>query len=188
MDDELIVELYWQRREDAITETDIKYGTYCYSISYGILCDASDAEESVNDTYLAAWNAIPPQRPDILRAFLGKLARRISISRWRKNTAKKRGSGQVELALEELSWCIPQYCTLSERVELEELSAAIDSFLRAQSEEKRNIFVLRYWYCKSVAEISRKMGCSEGRVKTTLFRLRERLAKHLVKEGLIDGC
>ena len=187
MEDSRIVELYWQRSEDAITETDAKYGSFCYGVSFGILRSASDAEESVNDTYLAAWNAMPPHRPDVLKAFLGKLTRRISIDRWRRGKAEKRGGGRTGLVLEELSWCIPDGGSIDERIELEELTAAVNAFLRGLSEEQRSIFVCRYWYCDSVQEIAQRFGFSAGKVMSVLFRLREKLSLHLAKEGFTVG-
>ena len=187
MDDNRIVELYWVRDEAAIAETDAKYGRFCYGVAYGILRDVPDAEESVNDTYLAAWNAMPPHRPDILRTFLGKLARRVSISRWRREHAEKRGGGQTALALEELSWCVADGAKIDERVELAELGSVIDSFLRSQPETQRKVFVCRYWYCDSIEDIASRFGFGRGRVKSMLFRTREKLAARLVEEGFIDG-
>ena len=187
MEDSGILDLYWDRDERAISETDAKYGRFCYTVAYNILRDGADAEESVNDTYLAAWNAMPPHRPNVLRTFIGKLARRISISRWRHKSAEKRGGSEAELALEELSWCVPDGSRIDERIALSELSAAIDAFLREQPETQRKVFVCRYWYCESVEEIARRFGFSKGKVKSMLFRLREKLASRLSEEGLIDG-
>ena len=181
MEDSGILELYWGRNERAISETDAKYGRFCYAVAYNILRDGADAEESVNDTYL------PPHCPNVLRTFLGKLARRISISRWRHKSAEKRGGSEAELALEELSWCLPDSSRIDERIALAELSAAIDAFLREQPETQRKVFVCRYWYCESVEEIARRFGFSKGKVKSMLFRLREKLASRLSEEGLIDG-
>ena len=127
MEDSGILDLYWDRDERAISETDAKYGRVCFTVAYNILRDGADAEESVNDTYLAAWNAMPPHRPNVLRTFIGKLARRISISRWRHKSAEKRGGSEAELALEELSWCVPDGSRIDERIALSELSAARDT-------------------------------------------------------------
>ena len=187
MEDSRIVELYFARSEEAIAETDRKYGRFCYGISYNILGNGEDTEESVNDTYMAAWNAMPPHRPDVLKSFLGKLARRIAIKRYRGQTAAKRGGGQAEAALEELGWCIPQGARLEERLELEELTAAIDAFLRTLPDTDRRVFICRYWYLEPIADIAGRFGFTQGRVKNRLFRLREKLARYLTKEGLIDG-
>lgn len=187
MEDSRIVELYWARNEAAITATDVKYGRFCYGVAYGILRDGPDAEESVNDTYLAAWNAMPPHRPDVLRTFLGKIARRVSVSRWRRAGAEKRGGGQAALALEELSWCVADGSKIDDRLGLDELASAIDAFLRSQPEAQRRVFVCRYWYCDSIEDIAARFCYSKGKVKSMLFRMREKLAAQLVEEGFIDG-
>mgnify|MGYP005967171175 CR=1 FL=1 len=139
MDDRMIIDLYWARSEDAISETDKKYGRFCYGLSFNILGDSLDAEECVSDTYMAAWDAMPPHRPGLLKAFLGKLSRRIAISRWRgKNAAKRKG--MTELVLDELSDCVPGGCSPAEELELKELAAVIDGFLRSLPEAERLVF------------------------------------------------
>lgn len=187
MEDNMIIELYWARDEAAISETDAKYGHYCYTVAYNILADGSDAEESVSDTYFAAWRSMPPHRPGVLKSFLGKLTRRCSISLWRKNHAGKRGGGQIEAALEELSECIPDRHGIDERLELRELAGAIDTFLRTLPEDSRRVFIRRYWHLDSIDAISGRFVYRRGKVKTVLFRTREALRDYLSKEDLIDG-
>lgn len=185
MEDGRIVELYWSRDQSAISETQSKYGSYCYTIAHHILARAEDAEESVNDTWLAAWNAMPPHRPNILSTFLGKLTRRISLRKRRDLCRDKRGGGTVDLALEELEECIPYGGGVEEAVEAKELSAAIDRFLEALPAVDRDVFVARYWFLAPLPEISLKFGFSESKTKSMLFRTREKLKKHLHKEGLL---
>lgn len=184
MEDSNIVSLYWDRSEEAIAQTDTKYGAYLYGIAWHILEDRQDSEESVSDTYLAAWNGIPPKKPNVLSAFLGKITRRISIDRWRRNTAAKRGGGQMELVLEELSECVSDGESLEERFEQKELVRAVRRFVSALPERQRNIFVCRYFYLDSVGEIAERFGCSENTVSTVLHRTRKKLQKQLRGEGL----
>ena len=141
MDDELIVQLYWDRSENAISETDRKYGAYCNSIAYGILQSKEDAEESVNDTYMDAWNSMPPHRPSILSTFLGKITRRISIDRWRTMNRIKRGKGEITLALEELEQCIAGGQSPQREIEKRELAEAINRFLDLLPAEQRRVFL-----------------------------------------------
>jgi len=183
MDDSQIIDLYFARSETAITETDHKYGSYCYKIAYSILDNREDSEESVNDTYLSAWKAMPPRRPSVLSTFLGRLTRNVSIDRLRTISAKKRGSG-VTLALEELGQCVSGEKSVEDRVILKEVISCLDDFLKALPEEERTVFLCRYWYVNSLEEIVEKTGYSLGKVKTMLHRTRNKLAKHLEKEGL----
>lgn len=150
MEDTQIVSLYWARNEDALAETAAKYGRYCFQIAYNILSSREDADESVNDTYLSAWERIPPHEPAVLSAFLGKITRRISLNRWRSKSRKKRGGGEVILALEELRECIPSSEDVERRMEQRELSRAITRFLSGLSETERNVFVCRYWYLADI--------------------------------------
>lgn len=175
MDDELIVQLYWNRSENAIRETDRKYGSYCKSIAYNILQNVEDAEESVNDTYMDAWNAIPPHRPSILATFLGKITRRIAVDRWRSKNRRKRGGGEIPLALEELEECIPGAQNVEKELERRELVERINMFLDTLTVAERRIFLCRYWYMDSIKEISRKSGFSQSKVMSMLHRLRQRL-------------
>ena len=182
MDDKLIIELYWNRAEDAISETDRKYGAYCNSIAYGILQSKEDAQESVNDTYLDAWNAMPPHRPYNLATFLGKITRRIAIDRWRSITRVKRGGGEVTLALEELEQCIAGSQTPEKEIEKKELVQAINRFLDTLPIPERRIFLARYWYMSSIQEIASHWGFSQSKVMSILFRTRNKLRRQLEKE------
>lgn len=185
MDDGRIIDLFWARREDAIWETDKKYGNYCRSISLHILKNQEDSEECVNDTWLRAWNAMPPKRPEFLAAFLGKITRNLSISRYRMNHAEKRGSGETELILTELEECLPAGQNVEAEIEGKETVEAINRFLAGLGTESRNIFVRRYFYADSVKEVAERFGISESKVKSQLFRLRNRLKDHLEKEGVV---
>lgn len=185
MKDREIVDLYWNRIETAITETEKKYGSYCYAIANRILEDEEDTKESVNDTWMAAWNAMPPHRPSILSTFLGKLTRRISLDRWRKRTAIKRGGSSVVIALEELEECIQGKESVETIIDQKEMARLITLFLEKLSEEERRIFLCRYWYFDSIAEISRGFSYSQSKVTSMLHRTRGRLKKFLIKEGYL---
>lgn len=182
MDDQAIVELYWTRSERALAETDAKYGAYCYSIAYNILTNREDAEESVSDAYLAAWSTIPPKRPVRLSTFLGKLTRRISIDRWRKRTADKRGGGETDLVLEELENCIAGNQNVESAYIRKELAAVINRFLDSLTQTERNVFLCRYWYLDSVADIASYFGFSQSKVASMLHRMRKKLRVQLEKE------
>lgn len=183
MDDMRIVALYWDRSEQAITETSAKYGGYCYAISHRILEDREDAEECVNDTWLHAWNAMPPHRPQRLDTFLGKLTRNVSLDRWKRRRAQKRGLGQMELALSELQDCLPAGRTTEQAVDARALTESLDRFLEGLPREKRVLFLQRYWYLCPVRDIAAQAGLREGTVASTLHRLRRALREHLEKEG-----
>lgn len=185
MEDSRIVELYWIRSESAIKETSSKYGKYCYTIAYNILSNEQDAEESVNDTYMGAWNSIPPHRPSVLSTFLGKITRRISINRWKERSRDKRGGNAVTLALDELEDCVPSSADTEGLLEIKELSSAINSFLSTLTETERDVFVCRYWLLASVEEISMRFDFSQSKIKSMLYRTRKKLNAFLVKEGLI---
>lgn len=184
MEDAQIIDLYWARDEQALKQTDIKYGGYCRSIANHILHNPDDTEECVWDTWLHAWNAMPPQRPAILSAFLGRITRNLSYDRYKAAHAEKRGGGSVPLALDELSQCIPSGLDAQRAVEDRELSAAIDRFLRALPARECNIFLRRYWYVDSVAEIAARYAMKENTVKSVLYRTRERMRAFLQKEGI----
>lgn len=185
MEDTEIVALYFAREEQAIQETDSKYGGYCYSIAYNILTNQQDAEESVSDTYMAAWNAIPPQHPNLLAAFLGKITRRISIDRWRKRNAYKRTGGEVMIALEELDQVVGDSEGPEAAVTRKELAAALNRYFASLPETERSIFLCRYWYLDSIAQIAEKTGFSTSKVASMLHRMRGNLKKQLAKEGLL---
>lgn len=183
MDDRDIIELYFDRNESAIEETKAKYGNYCYSIAYRILCDHGDSEESVNDTYIAAWNTIPPQRPDRLSLYLAAIVRNISLKKIRYNRAQKRGT-QNNLCLDELQECIPDGISPEKQIEQKELALLLDSFIRSLGHEEKCFFIKRYWYMYSVADIAKEYGCGESKVKMKLKRTRDKLLETLKKEEL----
>ena len=185
MEDSQIVELYWARSESAVQATAAKYGRYCFAIAYNILKSREDADEGVNDTYMAAWEQIPPHRPSVLSTFLGKITRRICLNRWRGQNSQKRGRGEVPLALEELAECIPSELNTEETVEQKELSRAISRFLGTLPQQERDVFVSRYWFLAGVKEISIRFGFTEGKTKSMLFRTRAKLRNYLLEEGLI---
>lgn len=184
MDDSKILELYFSRSETAIQETDKKYGGYCYKIAYSILANREDSEESVNDTYLNAWNCIPPRKPAKLSAFLGKLTRNIAIDRWRNMSAQKRGSGEVDIALDELSECVSGKQSIEEEIIQKEVVACLNRFLATLSDDERIVFMCRYWYVNSINEIADKTGFSIGKIKSMLHRTRGKLSRQLDKEEL----
>ena len=183
MNDKSIIDLYFSRDEEAITQTDKKYGRYCYSIAYNILTNKEDAEESVSDTYMTAWRAIPPRRPSVLSTFLGKITRHISIDRWRKLSAYKRGGGEITLALEELGDCVAGKHNVEMEYERKELIRAYVTFLDALSVTERRVFLRRYWYVDSIETIAKEFGFSQSKVKTMLHRTRAKLRKQLAEEG-----
>lgn len=183
MEDAKIVQLYWDREEQAIPETADKYGRYCTSIARNILANKEDAEECVNDTYLNAWNTMPPHRPNSLSTFLGKITRNLSFNRYKHNTAEKRGGGELPLVLDELSELVSGTEDVGREVEYHELVKALNQFLQGLPMEKRMIFVRRYWYTDSVSKIANRFGMKEGTVSMTLNRLRNRLRNYLLERG-----
>ena len=183
--DEQIVALYWQRSESAVAKTADKYGGYCYRIAHNILNSREDAEESVNDTWLDAWNSMPPHKPSVLSAFLGKITRRISIDRWRKMHTKKRGGGQMDLVLDELEDCIPGGEEVERALEAHEVARIMREFLDELSVRDRRVFLRRYWYMEPIAVIARDFAFSETKTATVLYRLRKRLQERLESEGYL---
>ena len=183
MEDSRIVELFRERDEAAVSEAESKYGAYCRSIAMNILQSAPDAEEAVGDAMFAAWNAIPPHCPSVLSTFLGKLTRRAALKKVREASAQKRGGGQLALALEELGECVPGSGGAEEAVEAAELARAVNAFLAGLPAQERSIFLCRYWYLDSVADIASRFGCGQSKVKMTLKRTRDRLRMYLEKEG-----
>ena len=183
MDDNKIVDLYLRRDESAIRQTSEKYGSRLRSLSYGIVNDRQTAEECENDTYMQAWNSIPPHEPKCyLYAFLARITRNISLNCCRKNSRIKRSALICELSAE-MEQCIPAPDDVECRIDDMVFSEAINGFLGMLSEEKRNIFIRRYWYMDSIADISARFAISESKVKTTLFRCRNQLREHMKKEG-----
>ncbi len=185
MDDQSIVSLYHARNEDAIKATADKYGAYCYTVAYNILHDSSDSEESVNDTYLHAWNSMPPHSPSILSVFLGKITRRISIDKWRKRHASRRGGGEITLIFDELSECIPDSSRVETEVETKELAGIIDRFVRSLPTADRRVFLRRYWYAEPISVIADDMGTTVSGVKSRLTRIRKKLKEELTKEDYL---
>lgn len=183
MEDEKIVELYWARQEDAIAHTQEKYDRYLTKIAYNILASIEDSRESVNDTYLAAWNSMPPHRPSVLSTYLGKLTRRISIDIFRGRNRAKRAPSQYDLSLEELGDCVSGGDTTQEQADARLLAQAIGAFLKAQSRETRELFLCRYYYLDSLKETAACCGVSESKAKSTLYRTRLALREYLEKEG-----
>ena len=183
MEDSQIIELYWQRSENAISETAKKYGKLCRHIAMNILGNYSDAEECENDTYVATWNAIPPTRPNVFSAFLTKIARNLALNRYEYNKAQKRNN-EFDLVLDELEECIAGKSTVEAAYEAGQLSAVLDEFLEKLSKDKRVIFVRRYWYSDSVKDIAKRLQISESKVKTTLFRTRNELQEFLEAHGV----
>ena len=184
MEDSKIIELYWSRSEQAIAETESKYGKYCHRIAFNILYSEEDAEECVNDTYLRAWEAMPPHRPQILSSFLGKITRNLSLDRYDALRAKKRSSN-TELALDEIGECIPDAYSdmpISEEIVLKD---AINGFLRALPTRTRVIFLRRYFYLCSISDIAEGLEMSESNVKVTLSRTRAKFKAYLEKEGIV---
>ena len=182
MEDKQIVDLFWERSETAISETKKKYGRYCHYISYRILNNDSDAEEIVNDTYLKAWNTIPPKRPESLKTYVGMISRQLSLNRYEQEHTQKR-SGHVALVIDELSECIPEQMSVGNLTDGIALKDLLNEFIWGLPELTRKIFVRRYWYAASIAEISEEYSMKESSVTVLLLRTRKKLKKHLSKEG-----
>ena len=183
MEDSAIVDLYWQRSDRAISETEKKYGAYCHRLAYSICGSEQDAEECVNDTWLRAWNAMPTERPRILSAFLGCLTRNAAIGRYREKHRRKRGGGETALALDELSECLADGTDLEDEIQKRELARLIGAFVSDLKETEQLVFTARYYYLTPVNQIAARLGLSESKVKSMLFRLRGRLRRQLEKEG-----
>lgn len=183
MEDEKIVSLYWERSEDAIRETEIKYDRYLFKIAQNILNDREDSRESVSDTYLAAWNSMPPHRPGVLSAYLAKLTRRISIDRFRYRTRQKREASEYTISLSELGECVSGDNSAEEIVNAKLLADCIGIYLRTQSDEARTAFLGRYYFLDSVREVAAYCGITESKCKTLLHRTRVGLKEYLRKEG-----
>ena len=183
MEDEAIVSLYWDRDERAIRETEEKYDRYLTKIAYNILNDREDSRESVNDTYLAAWDSMPPHRPGCLSAYLAKLTRRISIDRFRYRTRDKRAGSEYAISLSELGDCVSGGNTTEEIVNVKLLADSIGIFLRLQNKEARTAFIARYYFLDSIRDISHSTGMTESKVKSLLHRTRIALKKYLEEEG-----
>ena len=185
MSDADIVALYFERDERAIRETSLKYGRYCLGVALQILQNMQDAEECVNDTYLKAWDAIPPQRPSKLGAFLSKITRHLALDKYKAYTAAKRGGTDFILSIEELGECIPDPASDFDALrDTAHIGHAINTFLKSEGALARKIFVCRYFYGDSVSQIASRFACSESTVKSSLYRTRNRLKSYLKKEGI----
>ena len=183
MEDEKIIALYWERNEQALEETAKKYNPYCLSIAKGLLGNLEDAWECVNDTYRAAWDSIPPNRPRILSSYLAKLTRRICMKVWRSRDTRKRGCGELPLSLEELGQCIPDGKQIDDELNARELGAAIDCFLQELPEMERRVFVRRYFHGISIGELCAQFGFSKSKTESMLHRTRKKLRDYLEQEG-----
>lgn len=183
MEDVSILKLYWARSQDAIEESMRRYGALCRTVAGNILANAADAEECVNDVWLAAWSSIPPARPERLGAYLARLARNIALDKLDYNRAQKR-NGELNVAFSELEECLSGSQGVEDALEAGQTAAAIDAFLRTLPQEQRWVFLRRYWYADPVAEIARRGHMNQNRVKSILFRTRKKLKEHLEQEGI----
>lgn len=183
MNDKEIVQLYWERNEQAISESSEKYGNYCSKIAKNILADSEDVKECVNDTWLRAWDSIPPQKPNLLSVFLGKITRNLSLDRYRMIHREKRGGHNIDLILEELEECVSGTDTPEDELLKNELKDAIKSFLGSLPKEKRYLFICRYWNADSVSDIAERFQMSENNVSVSLNRIRKALRIYLTERG-----
>ena len=183
MEDKAILDLYFARDELAITETDRKYGGYCFSVANRILCSNEDSEETVSDTYWHAWNSIPPHRPNFLKLFLAKVTRNLAFTRWRKLSAAKRGGGETELVLEELAGCIPGTEQIDDQLNAKELGRTIRLFLDTLPERDQDIFLQRYFFFDEPESIAARFGLKRTNVNLILSRTRSKLKTYLTQEG-----
>ena len=184
MEDTAIVDLYWKRSDRAISETDRKYGRYCHSIAFNFVRNNEDAEECVNDTWFRAWNLMPDKRPSVLSTFLGGITRNLAISVYRRETSQKRGGSEMPVALDEMSECVPSDADLEQDYEIKEFEEAIGMFVSALPEIEQKVFVARYWYLAPISEIAERMHFTQGKTKSMLFRIRNKLRVYLREEGL----
>lgn len=183
MNDSEIVELFFSRDEKAISASNEKYGKYCSAVAMNILKNREDSEECVNDALLKAWNTIPPENPHNLAGFLAKITKNISLNRYNSVHAGKRGGGEIPLIYDELSECIPDGSDVERAFEQKELSDAIKKFLGTLPQAKRDMFMLRYWYCMSISETAQRCGITESNAAVTLLRIRKKLLGYLRKRG-----
>ncbi|MBQ9098874.1 MAG: sigma-70 family RNA polymerase sigma factor [Clostridia bacterium] len=183
MEDKRIVDLYWERSETAIAESQKKYGKYCYTIAYNILCDRGDSDECVNDTWLGAWNAMPPAKPQHLASFLGRITRNLSLNRLERSLAQKRGGGRSVLVVEELEDCLPaREGDVTDEIVLR---AAINGFLRSLPRVTMIVFLQRYWFFRPIKEIAEEQNLSESNVKVLLHRTRKLFKQYLEEKGIV---
>ena len=185
MEDQQIVEMFLQRDENAVVHTERKYSNYCRSIAANILSSREDADEALNDTWLAAWNCIPPHTPKCLRTFLGRLTRNISLKKVRSDNTLKRGAAEVRVVFEEVEEWLASDDDTEQNISEQALADSINGFLAAISDTERNVFVRRYWYMQPISEIAESHGFSESKVKSMLFRIRKKLYNKLKKENFL---
>ena len=185
MTDDKIIQLFFQRKEVAIEETQKKYGSYCFKIANNILNNREDSEECLNDTWLKAWESIPPTRPAYLNLFLAKITRNFAINTYRSKHTHKRGKGEMALVLDELEECITGETDVETLYIAEELQSSINKFVRGLSEKDGNVFIRRYFYADSIKDISNRYHISENNVRVMLNRTRNKLKLRLEKEGYI---
>ncbi len=185
MEDRQIVELFFNRDENAVAQSEQKYSLYCRSVASRILDSAEDADEAINDTWLAAWNCIPPHEPSCLRTFLGRLTRNISLKKVRSEKAKKRGAAEVRVVFEEVEEWLADDHNVEQEISEKALADSINAFLDTLSDTERDVFVRRYYYIQPIAEIAEFHGFSESKVKSMLFRIRKKLYNRLKKENFL---
>ena len=185
MNDKDIIELFLARNESALTETDRKFRKYCRKTAQNILGNENDADEAVNEAYLGLWNSIPPHIPENLAAYLGKITRNISLKILRSRKSQKHGNGEAEFVFEELEECVKSQQNVEKSIEMNELGCFINKFLEKLPDTERRIFMCRYWYFDSIADISKRFGFSQSKVKSMLMRTRKKLRIMLEKEELI---
>lgn len=183
MKDYEIVDLYWQRNEDAIKETSAKYGTFLSKIAFNVLSDFEDSQECVNDTYLAAWNSMPEHRPSVLSTYLSKITRQLAIDVFRKRSSLKRYASEYAFSLSELEDCFADDQTPEQILDAKLLDEKINTFLRTLPEDVRQVFIGRYYFFDSVKTVASYCGISEANAKSILFRTRKKLREYLIKEG-----
>ena len=183
MEDSRIVELFWERNENAINECNTKYNSWLKTISYNILTSYEDSEECVNDTYVKAWNSIPPKKPDSLKSYLGRIIRNLSINRWEERHAQKRDGNNILLS--ELEECVPSEVSVEREMELRELTGIIAGWLLSLEKEERIIFVRRYWYGDSVKVIAKDISTTPNKLAGRIYRLRQKLRAELERNDII---
>ncbi|MCF0138108.1 MAG: sigma-70 family RNA polymerase sigma factor [Oscillospiraceae bacterium] len=184
MEDIEIVRLYLERSQDAILETEKKYGRYCHKIAFNVLGSIEDSEECVNDAYMRTWGSIPPNEPTSLSAYVGKITRNLALDRYRQRSSGKRGFGEVPVLLDELAECIADEDVYEKLQDSEDIRNAINGFLMSLPEEERKVFMRRYWQMEPIADIANRYDMSVSKATTMLFRLRNKLKIHLMKEGI----
>lgn len=187
MEDAAIVALYWERNQDAIEQSRLKYGAYCMAVSQNILGSPQDAEECVSDTWLRAWNAMPPHRPSALRMFLAKITRNLSFSRFRRLAAQKRGGGTIDAVLDELAGVIADQSSVDDAVDARALGETVRLFIRELPDRERDVFLRRYFFTESIREIAAAYGITENHTAVILNRTRGKLRLHLIREGFLHG-